>query len=76
MYYLFGTTDRKHIKEKLSLVMEAAMSVKSRNCLSSSESSMRRLVEMKVPCPLPAIAMLRHLPPIVLFIAAGIGSAH
>lgn len=42
--------------------MEAAMSVGLRNCLSSSESSMRRLVEIKVLCPLPAIAMLKHLP--------------
>lgn len=42
--------------------MEAAVSVGLRSCLSSFESSMRRLVEIKVPCPLPVTAMLRHLP--------------
>lgn len=63
MKYLFGAADRKNIKVKLSLVKEAAMSVRPRNCLSSSESSMRRCVEIKVLCPLPTIAMLKHLPP-------------
>lgn len=76
MKYLFGATDGKHIKEQLNLVMEVAMSIAPRNCLSSSESSTRRLDEIKVLCPLFVTAMPRHLPPVVLFIVARIGSTH
>lgn len=67
---------RQHIKENLSLVMEAAVSVGLRSCLSSSESSMRRLVEIKVQCPLPVIAMLRHLPQSIVVRCSKSGSSH
>lgn len=63
-------TDRQHIKEKPSLTMEATVSMVHRNCLSSSESSLGRLAELKCCDLYPVITTLR------LFIAAGLGSTH